>query len=72
MQSRSDFDAWSAGKSYEHYMGRWSRRIAAEHLTWLNPEKGPDWLEFGCGTGALTSTILQNCAPNSVLATDAS
>jgi len=72
MAGEAKHDSWSAGRSYDHYMGRWSRKIAAEYLTWLNPEKASDWLEIGCGTGALTSAILQNCAPFSVLATDAS
>ncbi|QXT41160.1 class I SAM-dependent methyltransferase [Gymnodinialimonas ceratoperidinii] len=72
MSTNSDFDAWSAGQSYEHYMGRWSRMVAKEFLTWLDPKKSADWLEVGCGTGALTSVILQDYEPNSILATDAS
>jgi SAM-dependent methyltransferase len=72
MGSQSEFDAWSAGQSYEHYMGRWSRRVADEFLDWLAPQHEADWLEIGCGTGALTSAILQRSSPNSVLATDAS
>jgi SAM-dependent methyltransferase len=72
MPTQSDFDSWSAGQSYEHYMGRWSRMVAKEFLTWLEPKKSADWLEIGCGTGALTSAILQDHEPNSILATDAS
>lgn len=72
MSSQSNYDAWSAGQSYEHYMGRWSRMVAAEFLNWLDPPMSADWLEIGCGTGALTSAILRECAPKSVLATDAS
>ena len=30
------------------------------------------WLEIGCGTGALTATILAECAPQSVVSIDAS
>ena len=65
-------DAWSAGESYEHYMGRWSRLIAARYVEWLAPPRKADWLEVGCGTGALTGTILQGCEPRSILATDRS
>jgi trans-aconitate methyltransferase len=72
MPTQSDFDSWSAGQSYEHYMGRWSRMVAKEFLSWLDPKKSADWLEIGCGTGALTSAILQDHEPNSILATDAS
>lgn len=66
------YDAWQAGQSYEHYMGRWSRIVASRFLDWLDAPPSADWLEIGCGTGALTSAILQNCSPNSILATDAS
>lgn len=72
MPSTKDFDAWSAGQSYEHYMGRWSRKVATEFLDWLDPPNSIDWLEIGCGTGALTSAILQRHDPNSILATDPS
>lgn len=72
MSSKTDFDAWSAGQSYDHYMGRWSRMVAAEFLGWLDPPADADWLEVGCGTGALTSAIVQRCSPASILATDAS
>ncbi|MGK9168774.1 class I SAM-dependent methyltransferase [Inquilinus limosus] len=65
-------DAWRAGQSYEQYMGRWSRRIAARFIAWLAPPRDADWLEIGCGTGALTATILADAAPRSVLAIDPS
>lgn len=72
MSAPSEFDAWSAGQSYEHYMGRWSRKIAERFVDWLAAGEGLDWLETGCGTGALTGTVLANCAPKSILATDRS
>jgi ubiquinone/menaquinone biosynthesis C-methylase UbiE len=72
MTQGSEFDGWSAGQSYEHYMGRWSRVIAAEFLTWLESPQNADWLEIGCGTGALTNTVLTKCAPKSIKATDQS
>ena len=68
----SAHDAWSAGQSYDHYMGRWSREVVARFLDWLSPPTDAAWLEVGCGTGALTSSILSECSPRSVLATDAS
>lgn len=72
MPSDSKHDAWSMGDSYEHYMGRWSRKIAASYLEWLKPPAQVDWLEIGCGTGALTNAILAKADPKSVLATDQS
>lgn len=72
MPARNEFDAWSAGQSYEHYMGRWSRMIASDFVEWLAPPAGAAWLEVGCGTGALTQTVLSSAAPLSILATDQS
>lgn len=72
MSEGSKYDAWTVGQSYEHYMGRWSRRIAMKFVDWLSPPRQADWLEIGCGTGALTATVLANCAPRFILATDQS
>ncbi|WP_417207074.1 class I SAM-dependent methyltransferase [Antarctobacter sp.] len=72
MPKHGEFDTWSAGQSYDHYMGRWSQLIAARFLDWLAPSAEADWLELGCGTGALTRTILATAAPRSILATDQS
>jgi SAM-dependent methyltransferase len=72
MSATHEFDAWSAGRSYDHYMGRWSRRIAAKFVEWLAPPRDAAWLEIGCGTGALTASILAECAPRSILSIDPS
>lgn len=72
MDNRERYDAWAEGQNYDQYMGRWSRLTAARFLDWLKAPDAADWLELGCGTGALTSAILARCAPASVLATDAS
>jgi SAM-dependent methyltransferase len=65
-------DRWLAGDSYESYMGRWSRLVARAFVEWLHPEHSANWLEVGCGTGALTSTICEICRPASVIACDPS
>ncbi|PHP64577.1 SAM-dependent methyltransferase [Zhengella mangrovi] len=70
MTSNAKYDAWSAGQNYEHYMGRWSRVIATQFVDWLSPEPQLDWLELGCGTGALTSAILSRCSPKTITITD--
>ena len=45
MNETSRHDAWNAGDSYDAYMGRWSRQIAAKFLDWLDMGKKLDWLE---------------------------
>ncbi|MDA8747262.1 class I SAM-dependent methyltransferase [Litoreibacter sp.] len=72
MTNDAKFDTWSAGQSYEHYMGRWSRKVAAKYINWLDAPSKSDWLEIGCGSGALTQTILANASPHSIMAIDAS
>lgn len=72
MADRSRHDAWRAGESYDQYMGRWSRHVAPFFLEWLQAPPRLDWLEVGCGTGALTANILALCDPKSLLAIDSS
>jgi trans-aconitate methyltransferase len=70
--SRTAPEAWDSGHAYEQYVGRWSRKVASEFLGWLTPRPGLAWADVGCGTGALTSTILTTCEPSSVSALDSS
>jgi ubiquinone/menaquinone biosynthesis C-methylase UbiE len=63
-------DSWRAGASYESYMGRWSRPVAAQFVAWLGPAPGLDWLDIGCGTGALSETILAGATPRSLVGVD--
>ena len=65
-------EVWAAGERYEPYVGRWSRRVARVFLEWLAVPAKRDWLDVGCGTGALTQTILEHADPSSVLSIDAS
>ena len=65
-------DTWASGTAYEHYVGRWSRLVAREFLSWLSVPPGSDWLDVGCGTGALSQTILQVAAPRHVTGVDQS
>jgi SAM-dependent methyltransferase len=59
-------DAWERGDPYERYVGRWSRQLAPRFLAWLGVPAGRDWLDVGCGTGALCAAILEHCAPKSL------
>jgi SAM-dependent methyltransferase len=72
MAEASRHDAWAAGDRYEAYMGRWSRQIAPRFLDWLALPGGLDWLDVGCGTGALSAAVLARCNPRSLLAIDPS
>lgn len=65
-------DTWTSGEAYEPYVGRWSRLVAREFFDWLAVPAGSHWLDIGCGTGALTETILQQAAPTAVTGIDPS
>jgi SAM-dependent methyltransferase len=72
MAETSRHDAWQAGDNYDQYMGRWSREIAPRFLDWLGLASGLDWLEVGCGTGALSGAVVAQSAPRSLTAIDPS
>lgn len=65
-------DVWAAGDLYEPYVGRWSRRVAREFLNWLAVPAEKEWLDVGCGTGALTQGILAHASPRLVKGVDPS
>jgi SAM-dependent methyltransferase len=65
-------EIWAEAAAYEPYVGRWSRLVAGELLAWLAPRSGLRWLDVGCGTGALSHTILERTLPGQVVAVDRS
>jgi SAM-dependent methyltransferase len=65
-------DVWASGAGYDPYIGRWSRLVAREFLAWLAIPVTSRWLDVGCGTGALTRTILDVASPREVWAIDSS
>ena len=65
-------DVWMSGDSYERYVGRWSRMVAKEFIRWLAVPQDSLWLDVGCGTGALSQTILDLANPRRVKGIDRS
>lgn len=63
---------WAGGSAYEPYVGRWSRLIAREFLDWLEIPPLSRWLDVGCGTGALTETVLSLFEPKEITGIDPS
>lgn len=72
MDASKRHDVWNDGTSYEAYMGRWSRRIAVQFVHWLDRPAALDWLEVGCGSGALTAAILSDGDPATLESIDSS
>ncbi|KRC50393.1 hypothetical protein ASE16_04980 [Leifsonia sp. Root227] len=65
-------DRWERGDAYERFVGRWSALLAVPFLDGLGVADGLDWLDVGCGTGALTEAVLERCAPASVVGVEPS
>jgi SAM-dependent methyltransferase len=63
---------WASGDVYEPYVGRWSRLVARDFVNWLTLPEGGQWLDVGCGTGALSETILAKATPEKVRGIDRS
>ena len=65
-------DVWGQGEVYDGFMGRWSRLVAESFVNWLAIEPGAEWLDVGCGSGALSSKIVARANPSKLVAADAS
>lgn len=65
-------DLFDSGSDYELFMGRWSRLIAREFVQGLSAAPELDWLDVGCGTGALADAIWELAAPRGVGGVDPS
>jgi ubiquinone/menaquinone biosynthesis C-methylase UbiE len=65
-------DRWTSGADYDRWMGRWSRLLTREFLSWLAVPAGLRWIDVCCGSGIVTETIAERAAPQSVVGVDAS
>jgi SAM-dependent methyltransferase len=65
-------EVWASGDSYEPYVGRWSRLVAREFIRWLALRENCQWLDVGCGTGALSQAILEVANPQRLKGIDRS
>jgi len=72
VRNTTQHDVWASCDAYEPFVGRWCRRVAREFIEWLAPATNARWLDVGCGSGALTQTILATAAPRDVLGIDPS
>ncbi len=67
MPPREEEKNWFAdGAAYENYIGRWSKPISHLFVDWLAQPSGLRWVDIGCGTGALSATVLDRADPSMV------
>ena len=46
-------------QAYEHFMARWSRRLAGPFLDFAGVKTGARVLDVGCGTGVITAALAE-------------
>src|SRR6516162_2969125 len=46
-------------QAYEHFMARWSRRLAGPFLDFTGVKAGDRVLDVGCGTGVITAALAE-------------
>jgi SAM-dependent methyltransferase len=63
---------WAYGSAYDGYVGRWSRLAAQQFIAWLRMADGAAWRDVGCGTGALSETVLTAADPAALVGVDRS
>lgn len=65
-------EVWASAEVYERYVGRWSRLVARQFISWLDIPPGSLWLDVGCGAGAWTEAILDTAQPGRITGIDSS
>lgn len=56
--------------AYDHYMGRWSRRLAPLFLDFAGSAPGERVIDVGCGTGSLSLALVERSAVEAIEAID--
>jgi ubiquinone/menaquinone biosynthesis C-methylase UbiE len=51
------------GVAYGRNMGTWSRLAGEVFLDCLAPASGLRWIDIGCGSGAFTELLIDQCGP---------
>ncbi len=62
--------SFQAAESYDRFMGRWSRPLAAELVRLVDPQQGQRVLDVGCGPGSLTGALVSRLGVAGVVAID--
>jgi len=70
MTETNDSIVWANGDAYETFMERWSRLSGHDFVRWLGLGTNLRWLDVGCGTGAFSAVILDECGPKEVVGID--
>ena len=65
-------DNWTSGADYDRWMGRWSRLLADEFLSWLSLPPKLRWLDVCCGSGVLSEAIVERFVPTRIVGVDVS
>jgi ubiquinone/menaquinone biosynthesis C-methylase UbiE len=63
MSASDQKTVWSGGEAYEPYVGRWSRLVAKEFVSWLHALPSSRWVDVGCVTGVLARMIVEHAEP---------
>ncbi len=63
---------FSDGAGYDVMMGVWSRSVGEIFLDWMRPAPALSWIDVGCGSGAFTQLVVEQCAPSAILGIDPS